>query len=341
MNAHLTSVSPVTTEKMALFLKACADPLRLNVLQVLGHSSFGVLELSEILAIKQSGMSHHLKVLDQGGWVEKRREGNSIFYRRRLPDAAHPSAALHESVLAQLDAMPLDVTLAARFDRIQAQRAEQSKQFFARHAGQLSGQQELIADYPQYADLALDLLLRQCPQGGVVVEVGPGEGQFLLALSGHFGKVIGIDNSEALLAQAAQQLTGLSPGHVELMLGEWPDVHLSLPSVDALVFNMVLHHLPSPRAAIRAAAEQLKPGGALLITELSRHDQSWAQDACGDIWFGFEESDLVAWAQQSGLALQESQFLALRNGFQVQVRTFERISNDNFTLNTAQGAFLQ
>ena len=75
-------------DSLAAFLKAAGDPLRLEVLQVLGQNSFGVLELCEIMAIKQSGMSHHLKVLAQGGLVERRREGNSIFYRRRLPPSS-------------------------------------------------------------------------------------------------------------------------------------------------------------------------------------------------------------------------------------------------------------
>ena len=66
----LMSLHPAPQEQdldsLAAFLKAAGDPLRLEVLQVLGQNSFGVLELCEIMAIKQSGMSHHLKVLAQG-----------------------------------------------------------------------------------------------------------------------------------------------------------------------------------------------------------------------------------------------------------------------------------
>ena len=76
MNAQAPD-APEITDHLAGFLKAAGDPLRLQVLQVLGQNSFGVLELCDIMAMKQSGMSHHLKVLAQGGLVEKRREGNS------------------------------------------------------------------------------------------------------------------------------------------------------------------------------------------------------------------------------------------------------------------------
>ena len=68
-------------------LKASADGLRLHILQVLQHDSYGVLELCNLFAIKQSAMSHHLKVLAQAGLVTTRREGNAIFYRRALPAA--------------------------------------------------------------------------------------------------------------------------------------------------------------------------------------------------------------------------------------------------------------
>lgn len=325
MNAQAPSTPAAAeiTDQLAGFLKAAGDPLRLQVLQVLGQSSFGVLELCDIMAMKQSGMSHHLKVLAQGGLVEKRREGNSIFYRRRLPQTDHPEGALHSALLDQLDDGQLDLQVAHRLEQVQSQRAEQSRAFFARHAEQMDEQRELIADYGQYAEQALELLLRACPDGRKALEIGPGDGQFLLELAARYEKVIGLDNAEAMLAVARQAVA--KQQNVELILGEWPAGADTLPTVDAVVLNMVLHHLPSPASAIRAAARQLNDGGTLLITDLSLHDQYWAHEACGDVWLGFEETDLVDWAGRAGLVLQESQFLALRNGFQVQVRTFKRL----------------
>ena len=72
-------------DELAALCKAGGDPLRLNVLRALSNDSFGVLELAQIFAIGQSGMSHHLKVLALAGLVATRREGNAIFYRRALP----------------------------------------------------------------------------------------------------------------------------------------------------------------------------------------------------------------------------------------------------------------
>lgn len=311
-------------DTLAVFLKAASDPLRLEVLQVLGQNSFGVLELGEIMAIKQSSMSHHLKVLAQGGLVERRREGNSIFYRRRLPPAQAPTEVLHGALFEQLDDTPLDAATGRRLAGVQAQRAAQSRAFFVRHADNLARQQDLIAEYDQYAEQACELLDRAVIAWDVALEIGPGDGRFLAPLAARFKRVLALDNAEAMLAQARRRVEEQRLANVELALGEWPQHRARLPKVDAVVLNMVLHHLPSPAAALAAAAAQLNEGGVLVVTELCRHNQRWAVEACGDFWLGFEEADLVTWTARAGLVLRESLFLAMRNGFQVQVRSFQK-----------------
>ncbi|NCZ62302.1 MAG: ArsR family transcriptional regulator, partial [Cellvibrionales bacterium] len=45
---------------------------------------------------------------------------------------------------------------------------------------------------------------------------------------------------------------------------------------------------------------------------------------CGDLWLGFEAGQLSDWAQAAGLENRAELFLAQRNGFQIQVRLFQR-----------------
>jgi ArsR family transcriptional regulator len=87
---------------------------------------------------------------------------------------------------------------------------------------------------------------------------------------------------------------------------------------------MVLHHVPSPAEVFSDSAALLKPGGSLVVTDLCRHDQRWAKENCGDLWLGFEPEDLTRWANAAGLEDSESLYLGLRNGFQIQVRRFEK-----------------
>lgn len=95
-------------------------------------------------------------------------------------------------------------------------------------------------------------------------------------------------------------------------------------SVDYMIANMVLHHLPASAAIFREAATLLRPGANLFISELSHHDQEWVKEICGNLWLGFSTEELSGWARAAGLETGEAQYLGLRNGFQVQVRQFYR-----------------
>ena len=69
-----------------MLLKALADPVRLDVVQVLSGGERCVCDLSEALALAQSRLSFHLKVLREAGLIEAREQGRWVYYRLR-PEA--------------------------------------------------------------------------------------------------------------------------------------------------------------------------------------------------------------------------------------------------------------
>lgn len=318
-------LGPDQLEAIAALNKSSGDPLRLEILRALSTDSFGVLELCEIFNTKQSGMSHHLKVLAKAGAVTTRREGNSIFYRRALVNDSLPSGQLLATLYAVIDQIPLPGITAERIEQVKHQRAEAARAFFNKHAEQFQEQQELIATFDQYGEAARDLLLKANPGStATLLEIGSGCGEFLTLVHHSFKTMIALDISEEMLEQAQQLCRQQQLNDVEFVLG---DTHTALEqrkTADHIVCNMVLHHVPSPAEVFSDSAALLNPGGSLVVTDLCRHDQRWAKENCGDLWLGFEPEDLTRWANAAGLEDSESLYLGLRNGFQIQVRRFEK-----------------
>lgn len=320
------SSAPLSVDDLAQIFKASGDPLRLEILRVLRRDTFGVLELSQLFDMRQSGMSHHLKVMHTAGLLESQREGNAIFYRRPLHLGRE---RLTDQVIRQIfesvDQTPLPASLQAKITGIREQRADQSQAFFARHAEQFREQQELIAAFELYAEPVAELLRARAVRHvwRRALEIGPGEGGFLPVLAGLCQTVVAVDNSRNMLAKAGQTCRDEGLDNVTLIEGTTETLRdRCCPPFDLVVANMVLHHVPSPADIFLDAAELMTPGACLVISDLRSHDQDWVKANCGDLWLGFEPEELSAWASEAGLEAGESLFVGLRNGFHIQVQEF-------------------
>ena len=257
----LASIAPI--------LKASGDPLRLEILRVLQRDTYGVTELCNIFDSRQSGMSHHLKVLSKAGLVETQREGNSIFYRRPIKQDDELNDKLIHSLFEIIDQAVISPSTMNNINLIKEQRAEQSQVFFSRHADKFKQQQELIASFEQYAEPVVELIkAHDFPEHSSVMEIGPGEGAFLSELSPRFHKVYALDNSEDMLNKAKTHAKDNNLSNIEFVLGESSIALEQKISVDAIVLNMVLHHIPSPAEIFTDCAELL----CLLYTSPSPRD---------------------------------------------------------------------
>ena len=308
---------------LANLCKASADPLRLQVLRVLSKDSFGVSELCAIFGIRQPALSHHLKVLANAGLVATRREGNSIFYRRSELGQRPELEALQARIFETIDSLALPAPQQRALASLYRQREENSRNFFRDNADKFRQQQDLIASYGQYAQTVAEVL-RDAPLDTrlTALEVGPGDGSFLLELAPQFERVVALDNAPAMLERARQKCVQAGVDNVEFIPGDTGSAELRGLQADCAVINMVLHHTPDPGQMLRDVAGRLAPGGVVLVTDLCSHDQGWARENCGDLWLGFEPRELTTWAEQAGLKDIASVYLAQRNGFQVQVRLF-------------------
>ena len=64
---------------------ALAEPLRIQVLELLREQELCVCELCEYLGVAQSKLSFHLKILKEAELVRPRQEGRWIYYSLNLP----------------------------------------------------------------------------------------------------------------------------------------------------------------------------------------------------------------------------------------------------------------
>lgn len=311
-----------TTDHLLTFFKASADALRLDVLKVLSAESFGVMELCHIFGIPQPAMSHHLKILSKASLVATRREGNSIFYRRSLIPSQQPEAELFQALFRAVDDKPISVKITKRVKEVHREREQSSKLFFEKNADRLKENQDLIAEFSHYAGCVQDLLNNeQLDRQASVVEIGPGESPLLGTLIENFDHVLAVDSSEEMLLKA-QQALGTNKNKAQFMKGELSQ--LEDAQADLVIVNMVLHHIASPIQFFKTAHKKLNDNGRLFVMDLCPHSQDWARDVCGDLWLGFEPTDLAGWAADAHFEMGQGAYLGLKNGFQVQLKLFHK-----------------
>jgi SAM-dependent methyltransferase len=111
-------------------------------------------------------------------------------------------------------------------------------------------------------------LLRQVPPGcGEALDVGCGLGGFARLLAGRCGRVVGIDLSPAMVAEARRRSAGVP--NLEFRVADLMTAPLEAGRYDCVASIATLHHLPL-EAALRRLRDALRPGGVLLVLDLVR-----------------------------------------------------------------------
>lgn len=305
------------------FSKAIGDEVRLRILRILRNESFGVLELCDILDLKQSALSHHLKILSDAQLLSKRREGNSIFYSRNVHEI-ESLADLQSTFYKSVDGYVLEEDIVARIKSLQQARELKSHDFFQLNAREFAKNQELVAPITAYADQLTELIAVKYDATNAVraLEIGPGTGEFIPKLVSIFGEIDVIDNSPEMLKAAKSYCLEQGVTGVEYISGDTQSEQLQDGKYDCVVMNMVLHHNASPSRILLDVEKKMQVGGRLFISELAAHQQDWVRDSCGDIWLGFNSDELDQMAIDAGLIEGSSSYYAQRNGFVVLLKEY-------------------
>lgn len=290
-------------EALLARMGAFADATRLRLLRLLERSELGVAELVAALRLPQSSVSRHLKVLSDQGLLRSRSEGTTRLYRMPPPaDAA--ARRLWALAKEQTEDWATAREDRLRLQRLRSDRRSSSRRFFAGAAGRWDRlRAELYGD--AFTQVALLGLL---PRSWTVADLGCGSGQAAAALAPHVRRVIGIDESGAMLKAARRRTAGLA--NVELRRGSLEALPLADASTDGVLLLLALSYVAEPRRALEEAARVLRPGGRAVVVDLLRHDREEFRRRMGQRRLGFEPDELAALMAEAGLRGVEARALA-------------------------------
>lgn len=285
-------------------LRALSDSTRLRIMALLERDELSVNELQEVTRMGQSRISTHLRLLQESGLLQSRREGKRAFYQLN----AHAGALAREFIaLAVRGAGEMHEHQADQVNlkRILARRKEQAQVFF----NQVAGRFDRVYGPGRSWQAFGHLLLRMLP-AITVADLGAGEGLLSELLARRCKKVIAVDNSEKIVAFGAAKARKNGLKNLEFRLGNLQNPPIEPNTVDLVILSQALHHAEDPAATLASAAKLLKPGGQILLLDLLAHKFDKARELYGDRWLGFAESDLHRWLEAAGFKKIEISIVA-------------------------------
>lgn len=277
--------------------KAVADPSRVRILAILDHHELTVSELVLVLGQSQPRVSRHLKLLQDAGFLHRKAEGRSAFYRL---ERAGPMAPLLRTVLADIDAGDPDIAAdARRLQAIRDSRDEQARSYFEAVAGSWDGMRHRHVAETEIEQALVDMLRGRHVRS--LLDLGTGTGRVLEIAAPHVEAGIGVDLSRDMLAVARHKLEAAGLHHCDVRHGDLR--HLSLPdgSMDMAVLHHVLHFLDDPADALAEAARTLRPGGTLVVVDFATHDEDVLRTDHQHQRLGFDTDEMEDWCSAAGL----------------------------------------
>lgn len=278
-------------------LRLLADPSRLRILLLLEKEELSVAELQDILGMGQSRMSTNLAQMKQGGLLEDRREGKSIFYRVRPRRGVEAESfaklkAVLESTASEIPELEQD---AAALVLVMRRRRDKVRSYFDELAGKFGRH---YVPGRSWKGLAETLLTLMPPI--VIADLGAGEGTFSQLLARRAKKVIAVDNSEKMVAYGTELAQKHGVTNLEYRLGDIEEIPIRTGTVDLAFFSQALHHAQHPAHAVAEAYRILKPGGRIIVLDLLRHNYQEARELYADVWLGFTEAEVFRFLTDAG-----------------------------------------
>ncbi|RIY03363.1 methyltransferase domain-containing protein [Aureimonas flava] len=292
-------------------LKALAEPTRFRLVLLVSDQDLTVSDLTAILGQSQPRISRHLKLLVEGGIVERHQEGAWAYFRLSAePLAGRLVQALKASLGDGDGALARD---AERLAQVRRERAKRAASYFARNAAQWDRLRSLhVPD----AEVERALLAALAPAGrfDAHLDVGTGTGRMLELLAPVCDRAIGIDASREMLAIARAKLDAAGITRSTVRQGDVYRLPTPRGGFDLVTLHQVLHYLDDPAAAVRECADALRPGGRLAVVDFAPHSLEFLRAEHAHLRLGFSEASLRQLMRGAGLDVESLDILPPLDG---------------------------
>lgn len=285
---------PTRPDALLAWMATLADATRLRALRVLDREELSVLELCEVLKLPQSTVSRHLKTLTDQGWLRHRRDGTQTFYRAN--DAVDPAAQrLWRLARSEIERWPAVGQDALRLERRLEARRSETQTFFAGAAAEW----QRVRSEAYGREFELAALRALLPSRWTIADLGCGTGSFTAELARSGARVLGVDQSAAMLQVARRATRGLA--NVELHQARLEALPIPDRSCDAAVLVLVLSYVAEVEPVLREAQRILAPGGRLVVVDAYPHEDESFRRRLGQARPGLDPDALAATLERLGL----------------------------------------
>ena len=284
-------------EKLLQGLRAAAEPTRLRIIALCGHAELSVTELVMILGQTQPRVSRHLKLLVEGGLLQRNKEGNRAYYRLSTEaEGADLARMLNDLMPGEDEVHALDLS---RLSSVKADRVRYAESFLDPYSQEII---ELRGMWPpdEVIDKCILALLKDRSIQNLL-DLGTGAGRILRTIAPFVVKGTGIDNSLEMLSIARARLDQDGIKNCQVRVGDMYRLPFKKNSFDLITINSLLRYADEPKKVIAEAARVLEKKGALLIVDLAAHDLSALRDEYGHSWLGFSEAEMVEMLSEENL----------------------------------------
>lgn len=285
------------------WLELLGEPIRARLLRFLDHQELSVAELQSALDLPQSTVSRHLRQLLLAEVIEVRREGTARYYRSLAVGARSSTfEQLWRVVQSELIKSELIRQDDERLNLVIRERQRASQIFFSESA---ASWEKLRAELFG-ADLDARLFAAAFAAHADIVELGCGTGRMLEHFARTAQSVIGVDQSQSMLATAAKRLGDFA--HVQLVHSSFDELaakeSVLADSADRVFVSLLLHHVPEPSELFSSISRLLRPQGQVLLVDLLPHPHVEYRQQMGHLWLGFSQEQVASLALSAGLELK-------------------------------------